>query len=268
MALVPEIKPTSGVAGNVGSKYEKRRAEFDATHFSALIEQKGYRLAWQRAAECPCVSVNDQTRLWDPNCPLCKAKGWFYFAPTEPVLATNVGELTPIQAAIAVNAGVIRGIMTSLRNERQPYNEIGNWQFGDTTTSVRWQNKLGYYDKLTNLDSEVVYAEAVTTDGAAILPTRYRANQVNLVRSVARTYEGEVDFEFVAGQIVWNSGKNPGSGLKLTLHYLCHPTWIVVDHPHAIRTSMKRIRVKNPVTPQGDPQPLPLQAHTRLEFVP
>ena len=44
--LIPVIKPISGVAGNTGIKYEKRRPDFDSRKFDALIEQKGYRLAW------------------------------------------------------------------------------------------------------------------------------------------------------------------------------------------------------------------------------
>ena len=269
--LVPEIVPASGIAGNTESKYEKRRAEFDGSMFDALIEQKGYRLVWTRAAECPCAHMNDQTRTPDPNCTLCKGRGWLYFAPTEPVLAKNVGEFTPVQQRIVNDAGggVIRGIMTGIRSERQPYNEIGNWKFGDVSVTVRPQNKLGYYDRLVHLDSEVVYAEAFdSVDAALPLPLRYPANQVNLLRSLTQVYKATVDFTLTAGNVTWLSGKAPAVGTRLSLHYLTHPTWLLIDHPHAIRASMKRLKVKAPVTPQGNPQALPLQAHARLDFVP
>jgi hypothetical protein len=271
MVLVPTITPSSGIAGNVGSKYEKQRAEFDSSIFDALIEQKGYRLVWTRAAECPCASVNDQTKTPDPNCTLCKGTGWLYFPPTQPVMSKNVGVFTPIQQAIVTRSGggVIRGVMTGLRSERHPYNEIGNWKFGDVSVTVRPPNKLGYYDKLVHLDSEVVFAEGFDSLAESVaVPTRYLVNQINLFRSLAQVYVGNEDYTLSAGVISWVPGHAPEVGTRLTLHYLTHPTWIIIDHPHAIRASMKRLKVKNPDTPQGNAQPLPLQAHARLEFIP
>lgn len=269
--LIPVIRPASGVAGNVGSKYEKRRAEFDALKFDALIEQKGYRLAWSRACECPCASVNDQTRQPDPNCTLCNGTGWLYFAPTEPVMTSRVGPLNPVQQAIvtANKAGVIRGIMTGIRSNREPFGEIGNWQWGDVTVTVRPENRLGHYDKLVHLDSEIVYVEAIDSTGPTNpVTTRYFVNQVNLIRSLTTEYVADTDFTLAAGVISWLPGHGPAAGTRITLHYLTHPTWLVIDHPHAIRMSMRKVKVKDPLTPQGDPQKLPIQAHARLDFLP
>lgn len=268
--LIPEIRPKSGIAGNTNSKYEKRRPDMDAKLFDAVIEQKGYRLAWTRATECPCASVNDQTRQPDPNCVLCKGTGWFYFAPSEPVVSSKIGALNPLQQKIVDNkAGVIRGIITGIRSNREPFGEIGNWQWGDVTITARPQNRLGHYDKLVHLDSEIVYVEAFDSDAPTLpVKTRYLVNQVNLFRSFATEFVAGTDYTLVAGVLSWLPGKGPDKGTRISLHYLTHPTWLIIDHPHAIRASMRKLKVKSPLTPQGDPQQLPIQAHARLEFLP
>jgi hypothetical protein len=269
--LIPVTRPASGVAGNTGTKYEKRRPDMDAKLFDALIEQKGYRLAWSRACECPCASVNDQTRQPDPNCALCNGTGWLYFAPTEPVKVGKVGPLNPLQQKLVTDtkSGVIRGIITGIRSNREPFGEIGNWQWGDVTVTVRPENRLGHYDKLIHLDSEIVYVEALDCAGPlATVKTRYLVNQVNLLRSLAQEYVAGTDFTLSAGVISWLPGKGPAAGTRITLHYLTHPTWLIIDHPHAIRGSMRKLKVKDPLTPQGDPQNLPIQAHARLDFLP
>ena len=266
--LIPEIRPASGIAGNTDLKYEKRRPDMKAELFDALIEQKGYRLAWSRATECPCASVNEQTRLPDPNCLLCKSTGWFYFAPNTPIKTAKVGPLNPLQQKLVDKAGVIRGIISGIRSNREPMGEIGNWQWGDVTITVRPENRLGHYDKLIHLDSEIVYVEAFDS-GELTLPvvTRYLVNQVNLFRSVVQEFVAGTDFTLIAGVITWLPGKGPEKGTRLSLHYLTHPTWLVIDHPHSIRASMRKLKVKDPLTPQGDPQQLPIQAHARLDFL-
>lgn len=268
--LIPEIVPSSGIAGPDGAAKGHPRADFQVKRFNALIETKGYRLAWSRASECPCSGVNDQTKQPDPNCTLCKGKGWFYFAPTEAVVSDNVGPLNPLQTALvaALPAGVIRGVISGIHSERFPYGEIGNWHFGDVMVTVRPENRIGYYDKLVHLDSEIVFAEGITTASLTTLATRYPVNQVNLLRSKTATFVATTDFTLSAGVVSWVTGRAPAVGTRVVIHYLTHPTWLVIDHPHAIRSSLDWLRVKAPLTPQGDPLALPLQAHARLEFVP
>lgn len=275
----PTTVPASGVVGMPATTKGRPRADFKEHFFESLIEQKGYRLAWSRAANCPCVNTNSQTLQPDPNCALCRGKGWLYFAPTEPVVTATAGELDSVQQLILTqeNAGLIRGIMTQFQAETDPYTEVGNWQRGDVQCTVRYQNKLGYYDRLINLDSEIVYAEVlesgkdrrgVAVSAAAPLDTRYLVNRVNLVRSVDAVFQLGLDYELAAGRIAWRPGRAPAQGTRLSLHYLTHPVWLVVQHPHAIRTTAKLLKKAAPITPQGDPTPLPIQAHVRLEFVP
>lgn len=274
----PLIVPSSGLIGMPSGTKGRPRADFRADQFTALIENKGYRLAWSRATKCPCAAVNDQTQQPDPNCDLCEGKGWIWFAPTETVIEDTAGELDEVQTLIVEqqNAGVIRGIMTGLTKRQRAYTEIGKWVEGDVSVTVRPENSLGYWDRLTNLDSEMIYVETVrvgySRTGVAggeddPLDLRYLVSHVNQVRTVDAVLEAGGDYGVEDGQIVWLPGRSPGAGTRVNVHYLMHPSWLVIEHPHAIRTTLRALKTKAPTTPQGDPVALPLQAHARLEFM-
>lgn len=268
-SFTPEMAPASGII-NLPADRKSPRVDFQGDKFDLLVETKGQRLAWSRATECPCAPINTQTRLPDPNCVLCRGSGWFYFAPSLPVTAANVGALSDVQKAILErnNAGVIKGVVSDVKKLRIPYSALGNWQEGDIMISVRAPNKLGHYDKLVSLDSQIVYVEGINSRGASLpLLTRYLVNQIDFIRSFAKEYKVEVDYTLVDGQVYWLPGKAAAAGVRLTVHYLMSPTWLIIDHPHAVRTSLQAFRVKTPITPQGTPQDLPIQAHCRLEFL-
>ena len=265
-SFTPVMQPTSGIISNPGMR--ETRVDFQDKRFDVVVETKGQRLAWSRATECPCIGVNDQTRLPDPNCVLCKGSGWYYFAPNIPIVAANVGSLSDVQKAILTRnkAGIIKGVITGVKGLRMPYGALGNWAEGDIMVSVRHQNKIGHYDKLVNIDAEIIYVEGILSRGSSLpLVTRYLVNQINFIRSFTTEYTCEVDYTLLNGMIYWLPGRGPASGTRVTVHYLMSPTWLVVDHPHAIRTSL--IRAKSGITPQGNPQPLPIQVHCRLEFL-
>lgn len=254
-----------------GQKEAGQRVDFKPDKFVLAIETKGYRVAWSRAAQCPCTPINDQTEQPSPNCSLCDGRGWFYFAPA---LATvdedTVGTLTDVQRAIVQsNAAVIRAIMTGITTEKVPYDPIGSRLEGVMNATVRPENRLGYYDRITNLDSLIVYSEVVEAgDPASPLSTRYPIVALNLVRSETTAYTAPT-LSLSAGKIVWNDSLTaPASGTLLLVHYLCHPVWLVVNHPHAIRTSPVKFKTGSPVSPAGNPEPLPIQAVIKYEFLP
>ena len=255
-----------------GVKESGGRADFDPKHYLVQIETHGYRIAWSRASLCPCTPNNEQTDQSDPNCPLCTGSGWLYFAPHLATIKKQVtGELTPLQLSIVSNsAAVIRGIMSGMRADKRQYNELGSWVEGMCSLTVRHENKLGYLDRITNLDSMIAYSQRLTAgDPLEVLETNYPIVQVNLLRSVTTTYEAPDDFSINAtGGIVWNtSGNNPGDGESLAIHYTCHPTWLVVEHPRSFRTTTVARKVKDPITPAGDPVHLPIFATLRYEFL-
>lgn len=265
------MPPVPALGVPAGMKQAGQRVDFRPDQFDLAIETKGYLLAWTRACVCPCEPVSEKAKgMPDPNCPLCHGDGWFYFGGHEAQEAEQIGTLDEIQQAIVDESGamVIRGIMTSIANQFNPWDKLGNWMSGSSQVTVRHQNKLGYFDKIVGLDVDIAYAEVIVTDGSQALETRYKVTGINLIRSEDKVYTPDVDYKIVKGAITWYPGKIPETGIRLSVHYLCHPTWLVVEHPHAARVTSVKFKTANPKTPTGDPRKLPVQAIVRYDFIP
>lgn len=274
----------SGIIGLPdGTKESGTRVDFDPDDFNVVIETKGYRVAWSRAAYCPCASVNDQTKQPDPNCLICRGSGWLYFAPTMASTSTlKVGKLDDVQTRIVNDdAAAIYAIMSGITEQKHPYDPIGSRITGQNVATVRAENKLGYYDRITNLDSLIVYSELLDAlDPTLPLKTRYPIVRVNLLRSFTTVFQGvdtptptSGDFSLSSdGDILWNTANSGASIPKkdeiLGIHYLCHPTWLVMEYPHAIRLTPTKFKQKKPTAPAGTPTELPIQARIQLEFLP
>jgi hypothetical protein len=237
-----------------------------------LVELTGVRVAWTRASVCPCSPVNDQTQQPDPLCTLCQGGGAFYFGPKDYAAGENVGVLTNIQKVILVRDGaaVIRGLMQKVTQAQDFYDRLGNWVRGTQMLTVRPENKIGYYDRLVCLDQEINYSEIIVqgADPTAALKLRYLATAVNIIRSETTRYEQGSDFDVVDGKVVWISVSGaPAANTRLSVHYLTHPTYLVIDHPHVMRGTQKRRKSAPLATPFGNPVALPIQAAIRLEFL-
>lgn len=249
-----------------------KRVDFKPDEYVLMIETKGYRLAWSRASFCPCQPINDQTDQPDPTCSLCGGTGWIRFRPEEAVVDVRVrGPLDDLQQSIVDdNAAVIRGIMTSITNTKIPYDQVMPRVEGMLNVTVRHENKLGYYDRLVNLDSTIIYSQIYDYGGEAETELRYPVRYVNQLRSTATIYTELTKynpgghFQVVSGKIVWESGKAPPTNERLVAHYLTHPTWRVIEHPHAIRTTPVKYKTKSPT---GNPESLPVQGVCKLEFM-
>jgi hypothetical protein len=263
---MPEF-PVLGIP--TGMKQTGQRVDFKPDQFDLAIETKGYLLSWERAALCPCAPVVTQTEQPDPNCELCDGSGWLYFgAPTAQDLSDY--ELDSIQQAIVDenNGMVIRGIITGAQTQPDPYDVLTRRTPGLMNVTVRRENKLGYYDKITALDAEIVFSEIVEATGTEFLEARYKITGANYVRSQALIYKADVHFELYQGKIKWFPASKPAAGTRLAIHYLCHPTWLVVEHPHAARVTLNKFKNANPKSPTGDARFLPVQALVRYEFLP
>ena len=260
--------PVSGIPS--GMKESMSRADFLPDSFALLVETKGYLIAWERAAICPCQPVVTQTEQPDPNCPLCKGSGWHYFGGDTPPDYAQIGTMDEVQKRIleANNAMPIRGVVTALQNEYSPWDKLGNWMAGSMMLTVRHENKIGYYDKLTILESEIIYGETIIADGTDTVHGRYLITGMNYLRSFSRVFKPDTDFVIEGGDVRFRPGAVPASGTKLSLHYLCHPVVLVVEHPHIIRQTTIKFKTPKPTTPRGDPRGLPIQAMVRYDFIP
>jgi hypothetical protein len=264
-----------GVVGvPTGVKESGAVADFRPELFLVQIERHGYRLAWSQAVCCPCKLPNDQVEQADPNCALCRGTGWLMHrpAPAVPDIDRTIGELDDLQRAIlADNASPIMGVMSSFSPGETPHDQVMRRIEGTSTVTVRAENKLGYHDRIVNLDSLIVYSQVANTPDTVAFPLRYPVVRVNVLRSVTTEYVVGVDFTLVAGVITWVANpapltgtRAPPAGTRLAAHYYCHPAWRVIEHPHATRATLKKFKTK---LPKGTWVDMPVQAAVRYEFL-
>jgi hypothetical protein len=245
-----------------------RRIDFRYQEFAVAVEAKGARVAWSRAAQCPCASTNEQTNQADPTCSLCQGTGWILFRPVGAVTdELKTGYLDPLQTIIVgTNSAVVRALMTAYTAQYAPRDKVSPREQGTVNVTMRAENKMGYYDRIVNLDSAIIYSQILDSTGDR-LPAKYWIREINLLRSINRIYTVDTDFTIVDGQIQWVAGHAPATHTRLVCHYLTHPVWRVMEHPHATRYTVIKRKVRKPVTPRGDEKELPVQAVARLEFL-
>lgn len=262
---IPE-GPSLGIPEGVK---QSQRVDFRANEFDLAVETKGYLLIWERSMDCPCSPVSTQTENPDPNCPLCKGKGWLYFGASDAQALTQY-TLDELQQAILDRSGgiIIRGLITTVISSQEPYEVTGKWAKGSANLTVRSQNRLGYYDRITSLDSQIAYYEVLVADGSSTLPTRYPVIGVNHMRTVSFVYRSGSEFAIEKGVITWYPGSEPSADTRIAVHYLCHPVWLIVEHPHSVRVTSNKFKKGSPSTPTGEAFQLPIQALMRYDFLP
>ena len=265
---MPTLVPAPGSVGLPSDVKETgRRVDFRTDEYVLAIETKGYRVAWSRAAYCPCKPNNLQTDQPDPNCSLCHGHGWLLFKPVGAVTNEDItGELDDVQQAIVGSTGaVVRAIMSGITNKKEPYDQVRARLEGVMNATLRAENKIGYYDRLVNLDSTIVYSQVHDyEESSSPMELTYPVRAINLMRSATKTYSETTDFTLASGKVVWVPGQEPPAGERLGVHYLTHPTWRVIEHPHAMRLTPVKSKTKSRV---GDPVPLPVQGMCQLEFL-
>lgn len=274
MTLKPSIR-----TGMPPDTKPRPRSDFDPAEFDQLIGTKGYWVWWSRAAPCPCDSPSD-TDQPSPICKLCGGGGWLYFKPDP--LAIDGGEDdsgNAVEVSTDGKAIKIYCAMTSMTQDTQVFEKFGSWVFGMAKASVQPQNRLGYRDRLTAVNSVMSWAQRVRVDGSAAIGVvgkykgrypdspglRYALLDVNLLRNLTTEYVRNTDFELLTdGTIKWLTTP-PADGTILTLHGTVHPQWIVLDLLHVYRDTW----VQGPAADLESQQlrNLPMQAAVKLEFL-
>lgn len=250
------------------TKEAGKRVDFRPTEFDLALEHKGARLAWSRSCMCPCDSVNDQTEQADINCALCDGVGWLEFEPRGAVVNPKViGSLDALQTKIVsdTNSAVVMGLQTGIVANNVPYDKVEKRIQGTCNFTTRPENKIGFNDRLVNLDAKIVYSQLLTNKGSGFV-TRYPIVEVNLLRSDDVVYVEDTNFSIVEGAIDWITTA-PAATDKLAIHYLTYPYWRVVEHPHMTRQTLIKHKIKNPTLPRGTPTDLPVMAVAKLEFL-
>lgn len=220
------------------------RVDLHESKFSQAIEEKGYKVVWEKAISCPCNKASQKvTDATDLDCPLCKNKHYIYFNPIE-----------------------IKCLMTSL-TRRGELSQDGQWLLGTYMVTTKPENKFGVYDRLRFVDTTASYTEALvkgTANGSDQL--RFPAVSVELpIEDIdGNTYVYGTDFGVNAsGNIIWGgfSGSQPSTGKTYGVRYITHWQMLIVDFPHDQRATYVQQQSSVPVY-----SPLALQAVGKLEF--
>lgn len=110
------------------------RTDFERKDFEQLIYQKGRRVMYEKALQCPCKSVASNQQS---NCRNCGGTGWLYINPEELRL-------------VITGVGVV--------NDYKPWSEESR---GMINVSSPNSVQLCFMDRLTLLDSEGIHQEAL-----------------------------------------------------------------------------------------------------------
>lgn len=233
----------------------KTRADFRPEEFQRVILQHGKRITWRKAMLCPCL--RDETKQSDLACTDCDGSGYFYVDPLE-----------------------IQALMFAFSDSTRLYEKFGLWASGEVAVTTQAPHRLSWRDSLEMTDDLMSFNELITKGNRRgrrqSLPAntdvaRYRIAHMTkvLVKTDAAgsfsTLEPGLDFNVNGdGHIVWTSQGNTDvpDGTVVSIHYDFHPVWIVMSHPHAIRSDVKGFK-ENP----NKVQPLPLQASAQLDFL-
>lgn len=262
-------KPIFPIIGlPVGNK-GRPRADYEVSLFEALIETKGYLLVWQRASVCPCTAGIEQSTQADPNCFLCKGTGWVYFGSDTPQDLSSYTFDALQQSIIDSTQGmIIRGVISGITNKQDVLDKTSNWVDGRMNLTVRAENKLGFLDKVIALDCAIAYTQIFLTSGNAVQAVRYPIIGVNRLATKEQVFIADTDFNITDdGKINWLIDPIPEVDTRMSIHYLCHPTWLVVDHPHTARITSLLLKIPVPNTPTGNAIDLPTQATVMYDFL-
>lgn len=241
------------------------------SEFEALIETKCPRIAWARATICSCKGFNDQTDQTDPDCPECNGLGWRYYRPADYVVdAANLGALDALQTALLekARACVVRGLFTGIGTQPDIFQVLGKWAMGSAMLTLRPGNRVGYYDRFIQLDVIEPFSEVLEDAGVASPKTRYPVHRLNFMASLDKVFTEDDVILYDDGTLGWKPGRQPDSGTRVTVSYMHHPVWVVIEYVNANRTSLVKFKKADVDTPSGDTQHLPIRVLVRREYLP
>lgn len=234
------LRPQVGVRSPqvVVPKPNQTRGDFRRVEFDRLVHQLGYRASWQKAVYCPCVN-NPDTEQPDVACTLCAGRGFV------------MGEAREIKVSL-----------TRFGKNVSIFERFGEWALGTVYMTVLPEHKLAFRDRVTMLDSEIVFQEVVSGAGTALQKARYPIVGIEVLRSLTVIYEYEADFKLTAaGEVSWIIPPPP-VGTRLSLRYRIRPPFVVLDHLNAFRDT--RVMAKSTTDAH---QEMPIQVLAKLEFL-
>lgn len=222
------------------------RVDFLATDFTDLITQKGYNVKIEFSVRCPCIDPS--TGRGVPNCSNCDGRGNYYYQSTN-----------------------TKGLITRMNKEVQMGDSIGALEPGYAYLTLPHTSFISVFDRVTNLDSTVIYSEVVlhngTEDSLTYVPVGsvlYAAIQASPTSPIVPLNQGTDYTLDVDGNITYSEALSPTltSGQGITFRYYCNPIWIVKDTNNYVRDTF--VLFGNPTDTFTN---MPIRALMKLEFM-
>ena len=248
------------------------RADFKPEQFRKTIFSHGLNVKWEQASECPCsqdssdygfqtstlASSSGALNTHRSDCPACKGRGYLYHS-----------------------SQTIKAVVTGARKQDERFSQVGGSEYSDGSIGVTLlpEHLPALGDKFTLLQSAIVFRETIVKQagdtstrypivsrdhdlagGGVSFGVRYLipANDQNIVDPNANLVEG-TDFNIVNGAISWINAID--DGLRFSVEYYANPVYVVTNHPHVIRDSMRAFKAPAPYHIE-----LPVYAEAKLEF--
>jgi len=251
------------------------RADFKPEQFRKVIMSHGMDLQWQQSAECPCSNPSgtygfnvssaasahsEQNRN---DCPACFGRGYVWHSSQQ-----------------------IRAVVTGIRKEEQRFSDVGGTEYGNGQIGITLlpEHLPALGDRFTVLSSAIVYRETIVRGPTLIDALRYPivrrshdlasgvlefgirylilADSNGIVDVSSQPVKG-TDYQLSAGGgVQWlNMATAPNEGTRYSVEYYANPSYIITNHPHAVRDTQIQFKAPTPYHAE-----LPVYAEARLEF--
>ena len=204
----------------------------DAQAFDALIRDHGTNIRHESATLCPCYRGRLDSGQKKLNCKLCE-NGQILYNPIDIFVYM---ENTDLEKA---------------------FQQFGVWDTGTarmyspSKTEQGDDFYIGYFDRITILDSLEVYSELVERGTGDVDKLQFKAYDVEYVRTERKVYEVDIDFKITEeGNIKWVTSNQPtydlerGVGEVYTIRYLRNPVYRVTEVFHENRFVLSGVRSK------------------------
>lgn len=193
------------------------RTDFLTPDFSALVEQKGVDVIWERAIPCPC----SKRQVHMSVCRNCRGTGWVFINPT-----------------------LIKAVVSSINRDTK-YKEWSTELLGTVSITVRPEHHLNYMDKFTIQNSSAIQSEVLEVKFSN---DKLYVNTIYPTTSIVEIfkYQGpslplkliQQDFDINEDHFVtFVAGKELKEGDYITITYKHNIVYNILDLPHDVRNT-------------------------------
>lgn len=192
---------------------------------------------------CSC-RLNAQTDQPDPTCSTCAFNGFRYIHP-------RVYE----SSGVATDWQLVKAVFADAKLDNNIFHEQGEFLHGDALLTVPGAINVGYFDRWIGVELEMPFSEVLErAAGDTVLvghggrttdqrkqALRYEPKCINFVGDQTTTWYPGTDFTLQEGTtadkatLKWITGRGPTAGDRYSVHYTCHPVWIVTSATYGIQ---------------------------------